>query len=135
MEHTRATWRSYDPDLSRVDWVTGKRPLKPHERFAADFGLLVLYMVRAACREARQASPDAHVWRWIWRTHDGGAYYAAKCDAARAQCQGVAPLPDEVTGGTVAERVARYRAKERAHNRARWNHLMMQVRAIGRAAA
>ena len=134
-ETPRATWRSYDHDLWRVD-IHGNRPLKPHERDAADFGLLVLYMVRAAYREARQASPDAHVWRWIWRTHDGGAYYAAKCDAAREKCQGVAPLDDdEVTDGTVAERVARYRAKERAHNRARWNHLMAQVRAIGRAAA
>ena len=132
-DELRATWHSYDPDLWRVD-LDGNRPLKPHERDAADFGLLVLYMVRAAYREAREASPDAHVWRWIWRTQAGGVYYAAKCDAARAQCQGVAPLTDEVTGGTVAERVARYRAKERARERARWEHLMAQVRAIGRAA-
>ena len=133
-DEPRATWRSYDPDLWRVD-LDGNRPLKPHERAAADFGLLALDMVRAEWHKTREASPDAHVWRWIWRTHEGGAYYAAKCDAARAQCQGVAPLRDEVTGGTVAERVARYRAKERAHSRARWNHLMAQVRAIGRAAA
>ena len=133
-ETPRATWRSYDPDLWRVD-LDGNRPLKTHERAAADFGLLVLYMVRAAYREARRASPDAHVWRWIWRTPDGGVYYAAKCDAARAQCQGVAPLRDEVTGGTVSERVARYCAKERARERARWEYLMAQVRAIGRAAA
>jgi hypothetical protein len=136
MQHEpRATWRSYDPDLNRVD-IHGDRPLKPHERAARDIGLLALDMVRAEWHKMREASPDAHVWRWIWRTHEGGVYYAAKCDAARAQCQGVAPLDDdEITGGTVAERVASFRAKERAHNRARWDYLMAQMlRDLRRAA-
>ena len=90
MEHEpRATWRSYDPSLNRVD-IHGDRPLKPHERDARDWGLLALGMVRAKWHKMREASPDAHVWRWIWRTHDGGAYYAAKCDAARVECKAMA---------------------------------------------
>ena len=44
MEHEHsATWRSYDPDLNRVD-IHGNRPLKPHERFAADIGALALFL-------------------------------------------------------------------------------------------
>ena len=85
----RATWRSYDPDLWRVD-LDGNRPLKPHERAARDLGALAFDMVRAEWHKMREASPDAHVWRWIWRTHEGGAYYAAKCDAARVECKAMA---------------------------------------------
>lgn len=89
MQHTRPSWRSYDPDMNRVD-IHGNRPLKPHERFARDWGLLALDMVREAYREARQASLDAHVLRWQQRTADGAAYYAAKCDAARVECKTIA---------------------------------------------
>ena len=63
MEHTRATWRSYDPDLWKVD-IHGDRPLKPHERFAADIGALALDMVLAGMKAAREASPRAHVIAW-----------------------------------------------------------------------
>ena len=60
----RATWRSYDPDVNRVDWVTGKRPLKPHERAARDIGLLALDRALAGMKEARESSPSAHVIAW-----------------------------------------------------------------------
>lgn len=64
MEHEpRSTWRSYDPDLNRVD-IHGDRPLKPHERFAADIGALAFDMVLAGMKEAREASPRAHVIAW-----------------------------------------------------------------------
>lgn len=61
MEHEhRATWRSYDPDLNRVD-IHGNRPLKPHERAARDLGALAFDMVLAGMKAAREASPRAHV--------------------------------------------------------------------------
>lgn len=59
-ETPRATWRSYDPDLWKVD-LDGKRPLKPHERAARDIGALAFDMVLAGMKTAREASPRAHV--------------------------------------------------------------------------
>lgn len=88
-QEPRATWRSYDPDMNRVDLVTGKRPLKPHERFAADIGALAFDMVLAGMKEAREASPRAHVIAWR-RTQAGMAHEQAKLDAARAECKAMA---------------------------------------------
>ena len=82
-------WRSYDPDLNRVDWVTGERPMKPHERFAADIGALVFDRVLAGMKAAREASPRAHVIAWQ-RTPAGMAHEQAKADAARAECKAMA---------------------------------------------
>ena len=84
----RATWRSYDPDLWRVD-IHGNRPLKPHERFAADIGALAFDMVLAGMKAAREASPRAHVIAWL-RTPAGMAHELAKLDAARAECKAMA---------------------------------------------
>ena len=88
MEHTRATWRSYDPDLWRVD-IDGKRPLKPHERAARDLGALAFDRVLAGMKEAREASPRAHVVTWQ-RTPAGMAHEQAKVDAASAECKAMA---------------------------------------------
>lgn len=64
MEHEpRSTWRSYDPDLNRVD-IHGDRPLKPHERFACDIGALAFDRVLAGMKAARESSPRAHVIAW-----------------------------------------------------------------------
>lgn len=89
MQHEpSATWRSYDPDLNRVD-IHGKRPLKPHERFAADIGALAFDMVLAGMKAAREASPRAHVIAWL-RTPAGMAHEQAKLDTARAECKAMA---------------------------------------------
>ena len=84
----RATWRSFDPDLNRVD-IHGNRPLKPHERFAADIGALAFDMVLSGMKAAREASPRAHVIAWL-RTPAGMAHELAKLDAARAECKAMA---------------------------------------------
>ena len=81
----RATWRSYDPDLNRVD-IHGNRPLKPHEREARDIGMLAFARVLAGMKAAREASPRAHVIAWL-RTPAGMAHELAKLDAARAECR------------------------------------------------
>lgn len=89
MQHEpSASWHSYDPDLWRVD-LDGKRPLKPHERFAADIGALAFDMVLAGMKAAREASPRAHVIAWQ-RTPAGMAHEQAKLDAARAECKAMA---------------------------------------------
>lgn len=89
MEHEpSATWRSYDPDLNRVD-IHGDRPLKPHERFAADIGALAFDRVLAGMKAAREASPRAHVIAWQ-RTSAGIAHEQDKLDAARAACKTIA---------------------------------------------
>ena len=89
MEHEpRATWRSYDPDLWRVD-LDGNRPLKPHERAARDIGALAFDMVLAGMKDAREASPRAHVIAWR-RTPAGIAHEQAKLDAARAERKAMA---------------------------------------------
>ena len=89
MQHEpRATWRSYDPDLWRVN-IHGDRPLKPHERFAADIGALAFDAVLAGMKAAREASPRAHVIAWQ-RTPAGIAHEQAKIDAARAECKAMA---------------------------------------------
>ena len=87
-DELRATWRSYDPDLWKVD-IHGDRPLKPHERFAADIGALAFDMVLAGMKAAREASPRAHVIAWL-RTPAGIAHEQAKIDAARAECKAMA---------------------------------------------
>ena len=97
MEQTRATWRSYDPDLNRVDWVSGERILKPHERAASDLGALAFDMVLAGMKEAREASPRAHViaWRMAQRSPaDGrtpitwrGDEVERELATARAECK------------------------------------------------
>lgn len=87
-ETPRATWRSFDPDLNRVD-IHGNRPRKPHERFAADIGALAFDRVLAGMKEAREASPRAHVIAWQ-RTPAGIAHEQAKVDAARATCKTIA---------------------------------------------
>lgn len=89
MQHEpRATWRSYDPDLNRVD-IHGDRPLKPHEREARDIGALAFDMVLAGMKEAREASPRAHVIAWK-RTPAGMAHEQDKLEAARAECKAMA---------------------------------------------
>lgn len=89
MEHEpRATWRSYDPDLWRVD-LDGNRPLKPHERAARDLGALAFDMVLAGMKAAREASPRAHVIAWL-HTPAGIAHEQAKLRAARAECKAMA---------------------------------------------
>lgn len=89
MKHKpRATWRSYDPDLWKVD-LDGKRPLKPHEREALDIGALAFDMVLAGMKAARETSPRAHVIAWL-RTPAGMAYEKTKLEAARAACKAMA---------------------------------------------
>ena len=85
-DEPRATWRSYDPELNRVDWVSGERPLKPHEREARDIGALAFARVLAGMKAARETSPRAHVIAWL-RTPAGMAHELAKLDAARAECK------------------------------------------------
>lgn len=87
-ETPRATWRSYDPNLNRVD-IHGDRPLKPHERFAADIGALAFDRVLAGMKAAREASPSAHVIAWQ-RTPAGMAHEQSKLEAARAECKTIA---------------------------------------------
>ena len=87
-DEPRATWRSYDPDLWRVD-LDGNRPLKPHEREARDIGLMALTRVLAGMKSARETSPRAHVIAWL-RTPEGIAHELAKLDAARAECKAIA---------------------------------------------
>ena len=84
----RASWHSYDPDLWKVD-IHGNRPLKPHERFAADIGALAFDMVLAGMKAARESSPRAHVIAWR-RTPAGMAHEQAKIDAARVECKAMA---------------------------------------------
>lgn len=84
-ETPRATWRSYDPDLWKVD-LDGKRPLKPHERAARDIGALAFDRVLAGMKAAREASPRAHVIAWL-RTPAGMAHMQGQLDAARAECK------------------------------------------------
>lgn len=88
MQHPRPSWRSFDPDLNRVD-IHGNRPLKPHERFAADIGALAFDAVLAGMKAAREASPRAHVIAWQ-RTPEGIAHEQAKLHAARAECKAMA---------------------------------------------
>lgn len=56
-------WHSYDPDLHKVD-IHGNRPLKPHELAIRDIGALAFERVLAGMKEAREASPRAHVIAW-----------------------------------------------------------------------
>lgn len=89
MQHEpRATWRSYDPDLWRVN-IHGDRPLTPRERAARDIGALAFDMVLAGMKAAREASPRAHVIAWL-RTPAGIAHEQVKMDAARAECKAIA---------------------------------------------
>ena len=98
MEHEpRATWRSYDPDLWRVD-LDGKRPLNPHERAARDIGALAFDMVLAGMKAAREASPRAHVIAW--------------CRAQRSPADGRTPITWR--GDEVERELAPMRAERKA---------------------
>lgn len=56
-------WKTSDPDLNRVD-IHGNRPLKPHEWLAVGIGRYAFDRVLAGMKEAREASPRAHVIAW-----------------------------------------------------------------------